>query len=211
MNQATPDTPLRDVLYAFALAKATPDADLLEEYVRLYPNYAAALTSFAIEMIVDSGKGNTDQSPELGAPTMTPTVSRVMSRFHNRLNTTHRSGSAAAGHGSAPVANPFATLDRKAFRDLARNLNANAVFVAKLRDREIDVDTMTDGFRQRIAEQTHAPLDLVMAHFAASSEIRPGQFYKAEDKPAAITKQTFREAVATSGLTEEQQRYLLSL
>lgn len=214
MNQATPGTPLRDVLYAFAIAKATPDADLLEEYVRRYPNYAAALTDLAIDLVVDLGRGSEVQFPDLDASTMTPAVSRVMSRFHNRLFAAHRSGSTAANHGPAPavpVANPFSTLDREAFRNLAHNLNANSVFVAKLRDREIDANTMTEGFRRRIAQEINTPLDLLVAHFAAISQIPPSQFYKSEDKPAATSKQTFREAVATSGLTPEQQRYLLSL
>jgi len=94
MNQATPDTPLREVLYAFAIAKATPDADLLEEYVRRYPNYAAALTDFAIDLIVDLGRGNDEHAPDVGAPAMTPTVSRVMSRFHSRLYAAHCLGAA---------------------------------------------------------------------------------------------------------------------
>jgi hypothetical protein len=214
MNQTKPITPLRDVLYSFSLAKTTPDAELLDEYVRRYPGYASVLTDFAIEMIVESVTGETERAPEPGELTVTPTVSRVMSRFQNRLFAERGARPATAGYLSsqaAPVENPFATLDRKAFRDLVSGLHANPVFVAKLRDREIDPDTMTDGFRQRVADEATAPLDLVVAHFGARSEIRPGQFYKADGKPAAAAKQTFEEAVRTSGLTEEQQRYLMSL
>ena len=48
----TPATPMDDVLYAFAVAKAVPDADTLDEFVRQYPEYADALTEFAIELVL---------------------------------------------------------------------------------------------------------------------------------------------------------------
>jgi hypothetical protein len=214
MNQTTPNTPLRDVLYAFALAKAKPDAELLDEYVRRYPSHAAVLTDFAIEMVLDAAKDELEDASKPTALEVTPTVSRVMSHFQNRLFDVRRAVMTGAGHTSGsvvPVANPFAMLDRKAFRELTRILQANPVFMAKLRDREIDPGTMTDGFQRRIAEETKAPLDLVAAHFGARSEVCAGQFYKADEKPTAASKQSFEEAVKTSGLTEEQQRYLLSL
>ena len=214
MNQTMPQTPLRDVLYAFSLAKATPDAELLDEYVRRYPNHAVVLTDFAIEMIVDAAKCEIEETPEVGEPKVTATVSRVMSRFQNRLFDLRGAEASGTGHVSmspVPVANPLATLDREAFRELTRSLRANPVFMAKLRDREIEINTMTDGFRRRIADEIHAPLDLVVAHFSARSEIRPGQFYKADVKPTVVSKQSFQDAVKTSGLPEEQQQYLLSL
>jgi len=214
MNQANPITPVRDVLYEFSLAKTTPDAELLDEYVRRYPAYATVLTDFAVELIFDAALGEGDIALEPVEFAVSPTVSRAMSRFQNRLFAVGRSGAVAAKHISAQstsVENPFTSLDRKGFRDLANRLHANTVFVAKLRDREIDSDTMTDGFRQCVADEAKAPLDLVAAHFAAHSEIRHGQFYKAEGKPIAAPKQSFQEALKTSGLTAEQQQYLMSL
>ncbi len=214
MDQTMPRTSLRDLFYAFSLAKEVPDAELLDEYVRLYPNHAAALTDFAIEMIIDAANGRVQGTSEFGELKVSATVSRVMSRFQSRLFDTRGTEAISAGHVAmslVPVANPFATLNREDFRRLGRSLRANPVFMAKLRDREIDPSTMTDGFRRRIADETKAPLDLVVAHFAARSEIRPGQFYKADEKPTAVFKQSFQDAVKTSGLTEEQQQYLLSL
>ena len=46
--------PLRDVLYALSLAKPIPDAEVLDDFVRRYPEYAAALTDFAIELAMDA-------------------------------------------------------------------------------------------------------------------------------------------------------------
>ena len=67
-TQSNSSMPLRDVLYSFSLAKSVPDAELLDEYVRSYPEYAAELTDFAIEMIIDAAEGDV----RLGTPTWVP-------------------------------------------------------------------------------------------------------------------------------------------
>ena len=213
-NQSKPMVSLRDALYEFSLEKEIPDAELLEEYARRYPEHRGALTDFAIELTMDATTSEVEEPADAERLTVSPTVSRVMSRFQSRLFQARSSARSVVRHASAqaaPVTNPFAALDRNAFRNVVSGLQANSVFVAKLRDREIDVDTMSDGFRLRVAEEAEVPLVLVVAHFAAPVEIRPGQLYKSDAKPAATAKQSFEEAVKTSGLTEEQQRYLLSL
>jgi hypothetical protein len=109
--------------------------------------------------------------------------------------------------------NPFATLSRDEFRGFATRLGANNVFVAKLRDRQIKPDTISDGFRRRVADDLKAPLDVVVAHFVTKGGA-PGstrQFFKADEKPDASAQQSFAEAVRSSGLTEAQQQQLLSL
>ncbi len=47
-------SPVDDVLYEFALAKERPDAGLLDDYVRRYPEHAVALTSFAVSLALDA-------------------------------------------------------------------------------------------------------------------------------------------------------------
>jgi hypothetical protein len=102
-------------------------------------------------------------------------------------------------------------LPRKEFRAFAERLNANGVFVGKLRDRQIDPATMTLGFQKRVADELGVPLNVVAAHFAAERVVSAGQFYKAKDKPSTGARQTFEEAVRNSGLSEDQQRSLLEL
>ena len=41
-------------MYAMSLAKAVPDAELLDEFARRYPQHADALTEFAIELAIDA-------------------------------------------------------------------------------------------------------------------------------------------------------------
>jgi hypothetical protein len=206
-------TPLRDVLYEFSLAKPIPDADLLEEFTRRYPEHAIELTDFAVELAVDAMLGHDDAEPDLVEDVVSPAVSRAMSAFQNRLfEVSHAKASTApALPVPALVApNPFETLERAAFRRVAQGLGANTMFVAKLRDRQIDPQTMTPGFRQRVACELDVPLEVIDAHLAGPP-LLSGQAYKAERKPVVGPKQTFEEAVQGSGLSETQQQQLLKL
>lgn len=209
---------LRDALYALSIAKAVPDANLLDDVVRRYPQFGDELTDFAIAIAIDALHGEIvlDAAEAALDPTVaSPAVARAMSRFQNRLHseTSGRDHTQAADRASSAEAiNPFTSLSRDEFRAVARRLDANSVFVAKLRDRQIRPETLTPGFRQRIANDLTAPLDVVVAHFAATQAAgaRP-QFFKADGKPNNGGQQSFEEAVRSSGLTEVQQRALLAL
>lgn len=83
LTKQTP--PLRDVLYAFSLAKETPDAELLEEFARKYPEHASELTDLAIDIIIDVGSSEDVAVTNAVEPCFSPGVSRAMSRFQNRL------------------------------------------------------------------------------------------------------------------------------
>lgn len=210
-------TPLRDVLYEFSLAKRVPDAELLDDFVKRFPKYADSLTEFAIELAMDTLR----PEPEVVMKTaidpnhVSPVVSRAISRFHNRLHAVRQATKQASNHALSPEAadapNPFAELSRTAFRALADGIGANTVFVVKLRDRQIKPDTIPSGFLRCLVETLNVPLTLVTAHFAAPSMNTSPQFYKADDKPDSNQQQSFVEAVKSSGLSEDQQRQLLSL
>jgi len=215
----TPSPPqLREALYALSLAKRVPDAELVDDVVRRFPQFADELTDFAIELALDELRG--DEAAEaaesaIDPARVSPVVSRAMSRFQNRLHEVTRSAASATGVTTllATPANPFANLSRDEFRGFAKRIGASTVFVTKLRDRLIHPATMTDGFRQRVADELSAPIELVAAHFAATGGASTGarQFYKADEKPGDAQRQSFSEAVRNSGLTDEQQRHLLSL
>jgi hypothetical protein len=214
MNATKEKMSLRNVLYTFSLETEAPDAAVLDDFVRKYPEYADELTDFAVEMITDAASSHQNIVSEAVGGQISPSVSRAMSRFENRLFEVRRMQGLTTNDTSAQsteVQNPFAVLDRSAFRMLVSSLHANSLFVSRLRDREIDVNTMSAGFKRRVADELNAPLDLVAAHFSAEAQIERRQFYKAEGKPEVSRKTSFEEAVRNSGLTEEQQHYLLTL
>ena len=213
---------LREALYALSLAQRVPDAALLDDVVRRYPQYAAELTEFAIALAVDalhdaateSAASDSDEAPT----TVTPAVSRAMSRFQNRLHAIGRTGvpplenQSAVAPASALV-NPFEALSQNEFRDLASRLDVNSVFIMKLRDRHIAPDGIPNGFRRQVAEEIQVPIEVVNAHLAGPQTTTSAgqQFYKADEKPGVPKQQSFAEAVRSSGLSEAQQRRLLNL
>ena len=215
MNLIPSVAPLRDVLYDFSLAKRVPDAQLLDDFVRRFPQYADSLTEFAIELAMDALRPEPEEEAEaaIDLNRVSPDVSRAISRFHNRLYAVRQ---AAKPTYTAPLPevadapNPFAELSRAAFRALADGIGANTVFIAKLRDRQIKPETIPGSFLQCLADALNTPLDLVTAHFAAPSTITSRQFYKADDKPDSNQQQSFVEAVKSSSLSGDQQHQLLS-
>jgi hypothetical protein len=206
-----PAMPLDDVLHAFAMAKESPDAETLERFTRQYPDYADALTEFAVELLLDDAIA--DEPVEAGdGESMSPAVSRAISFFHNAVYDAEKS--AATPLRSIPVTrNPFAQLDRTRFRAVAGRLHANNTFMIKLRDRMIEPDTLISriGFCEKVAEELGEPLDLLIGHFKGEQVIAAGQHFKADEKPALTKRESFEEAVRNSGLSPEQQSYLLGL
>jgi hypothetical protein len=205
--------PLRDVLYEFSLAKEVPDAELVNEFARRYPEHAEEITRFAIEVVVASLRPDAAEEPVV-TTAVSPMVSRAMSRFQNALYANRAKATAPIENTSYAVVvdNPFAKLDRKAFRQLAHDLNANVVFVCKLRDCQIDPKTMSQGFLQFLADKMRVVRDTLDAFFAGG--VRPiaqPQFFKADQRPEGNLQQSFEEAVRGSDLSEEQQDHLMSL
>jgi len=208
-------TSLRDAMYAMSLAKAVPDAELLDEFARLYPKYADALTEFAIELAIDSLMHQSDEEDvPADADAISDVVSRVMSQFENQLfeRRQARAATPPARAATASVENPFAALDRQGFRALVSQLDVNSAFLSKLRDRTIEPISIPKAYCRHLAQEMDEDAEAMVAHLYAPQEsVAAGrQLYKAEGKPAATARQSFEEAVKTSGLNEEQQRRLLS-
>lgn len=208
-------TSLRDAMYAMSLAKAVPDAELLDEFARRYPQHADALTEFAIELAIDSLMHQSDEEDvPADADAISDVVSRVMSQFENQLYERRQARAATppARAATASAENPFATLDRQGFRALASRLDINSAFLSKLRDRTIEPISIPKTYCRYLAEEMDEETEAMAAHLYAPQEsVAAGrQLYKAEGKPAATARQSFEEAVKTSGLSEEQQRRLLS-
>jgi hypothetical protein len=220
MNIHQNDTPLRDILYEFSLSldEHELNSDLLDDFIRRFPSYSQELTDFAIELAAYALRPEppTDAVDAAANPERrSPAVARAMSNFQNRLYALKRSESVATTHKVSQVesaVNPFATLDQKAIRAFAEQLPSNTTFVIKLRDRLIDPVTLSVGFIRRVSELLNISVDVVNDHFRAPTQLQVcAQFYKSEQKPLVGNRQSFEDAVRNSGLSEDQQRYLLSL
>jgi hypothetical protein len=111
------------------------------------------------------------------------------------------------------VSNPFERLDRDEFRAYAATLGANSIFVIKIRDRLIEPETIVSrpGFCRVAADGLEIPVEAMMTHMRGAPIVPAHQHFKADEKPSPPKRETFEEAVRSSGLTPEQQRRLLEL
>lgn len=208
-----PSKPLRDVLYDFSLAQEVPDADLLDEYAKLYPSYATELTEFAINMFVDAKRGAEEATQAFEEESVSPAVSRAMSAFQVALQESRGQQESVANEGAVKeeVENPLTSLERKEFRALAKSMNANTAFLCKLRDCLIDPQTMSQGFLRFLGDKLGISVGQLEAFFGGEAPRLAGQYFKAEVKPTVGDQQSFEDAVKTSGLTDEQQQFLRKL
>jgi hypothetical protein len=214
INRATSSE--NDVLYQFALSYRHPDPQLLDDFARRYPEYAAALTTLAIELTLEEWSSKEDEAVTESAEIDTESaaiLSRAMSRFQNRLHTV-RSAQAAAlrtWERTEGLRDPFALRSPEEMQIVIQTLDVSPLFVMRLRDRGIEAGTMTAGFIRRVAAVLQEPETLVRAHFEAPPQMQGGAHYRSDVTPNAGRKLSFEEAVRTSGLTAEQQSRLLAL
>lgn len=201
---------LSEVLYALALAMPVPDAKTLEDFVRRYPQHADALTEFAVDLALEAQPEGDEEGDTGEAGEVSPAVSRAISHFQQVSYELEKSSGTGAAEA---VANPLASLSREDFRAFAAKVGANTTFAMKLRDRAIEPDTLTSrtGFCRVVADGLNISVDEMISHVRAPSSVHAHAHYKADDKPAASRRETFEEAVRSSGLTPEQQRHLLEL
>src|SRR5260370_40094970 len=80
-------TPLQAAFYALSLAKPMPDAEVLDELVRLYPEFGAQLTEMAVELALDALAGEEEDDSAISTAEVNDLELKAISRFHNRLHT----------------------------------------------------------------------------------------------------------------------------
>ncbi|HEY1653711.1 MAG TPA: hypothetical protein VGF86_01200 [Candidatus Tumulicola sp.] len=212
-----PQQPLSDVLYWLALEESKPTAALIDEYRERFPEYAEAITEFALELAVDALRPElTDFDVETVTAPPSTVVLKSISHFQNtryqvaKERRVNDAPSISEAENALPIANPFSKLNVDQFRRLARDLDTTSIFVAKLRDRQIVPASIPPAFTQRVATKLGVPVDLVIAHFFAKETQGPTRvYYKAVDKPTRQPQETFEEAVRNSNLLSEQQERLL--
>jgi hypothetical protein len=200
-----------DVLYALAMAMPVPNAKTLEDFVRRYPQHADALTEFAIDLALEGGeKDAAAESEDFADGEVSPAVARAISHFQQVAYDLEKAGVTGAAEA---VRNPIAELSKEEFRAFAVLLGANTTFVMKLRDREIEPDTIVArlGFCRISAEALHVAIEELVAHVRAPQTRSGRALFKSDSQPGAVKRETFEQAVESSGLTPDQQRHLLSL
>lgn len=220
MNRHTAHTApdFQDAILELAEANRIPDAELLETVVGRYPEFAAQITEFAVELTIDMLlNGGQDQEIPADLEEVSPMVGRAISNFENELfrrkQETDTSGETAGMAPETKTADPFASMDRGNFRAFAAAIHANNLFAMKIRDRQINPATIPKRYLEMIAESLSISLSRLEEFLSLRTDrlTTGNQFFKADDKPNHNLQQSFDDAVSDSGMTDDQQSFLLGL
>ncbi len=187
-------TSLQDVLQELVATVDRPDEVALEDFVGRYPQFAAELTDFAVEWVLQ-------ETLEATEPTGEPAASAVpeaMRRFRDTL----------AEH-QAPAADPFADSSPADLARIAGALRLDKTILAKLRDRKIVAETVPDTLLEGLCGELAIQPQVMAAHLAAPARLHAGVSFKAAAPPRSGPKETFAEAVRRSTLAaEDKSRWL---
>lgn len=188
----------QEVLLRFAV-EGEPTPRRLEAFIGEHPDLRRQLTDLAVEMVLEPAR-----VPEPADAATARVVASAVARFQTRAN-----GNPASR--GAPAANVFGTFVGPAFPRLAARLGVTPAFLIKVRDGLVAAAGFPDALVQAIAREVgHAP-EVVQALLERPASMPAGTMAKASEKPSVGAKQSFEEAVATSGLDEAQRRRLLDM
>lgn len=216
-SQSTP-ADLETIYYEMSLEADIPDANLIDAYVKRYPQFSVEITDFAIALTLDALAPEEEES-ECYPEEVSPSVSRAMSHFQNLLYKAREGTKGTdletklADQPGPETYNPIAALSTVALKDFAQRLGANGVFVIKLRDRQIDPTTIPPGFISHAANSLPSSDVDFIAHIMAApaAQGQSVQFHKADGKPDHGEQESFVDAIKNSGLIPKQQDHLLGL
>lgn len=183
-----------EVLLAFSVE---PDHQhqTLERYLNTYPEYSLALVDLSIELKV-LNSGDLENSGALNV-----SVDKEWQLFNNIVEQTRND----------KLADPLTTATREQFKEIAKALKVNTLFLSRLRDKQIELSTIPNQFIERLAACLEVSVEIVKSFLNSNPTISSAVSFKAEGTPETTNKISFEKAIETSSLTDEQLNELKSL
>jgi hypothetical protein len=201
---------LNSVLLEFRIeAAGAPNPAVLDAYCRKYPQYARELAGYAVQWLIGDALAATAPTNEVAySAGSSPLVSRAISRFHDRLQTSAEEGGARTG-GKA-MRNPFEGLAIARKRQIRDELGLDQGLFAKFQNRLIEADTVPRRLGERFARLVGTTPEGFLAHLQGPPAMHAAPEFKAHQKPSVSAgKETFDEAVRKSSLDEKKKQALL--
>ena len=185
-----------EVLLAFAVEEQHNHL-MLERYIKQYPQYTTALVDCSIEFFLDSEHSESDN--KLSSDTA---VDRAWKQFEATMPCDTREKS---------FVNPFVQLSSTAFREVAKKLNVNSLFLGRVRDRTIEPSTYPIKFVQKIACELGTSVDSMLEYLARPPTIVSSQSFRSSVKPTVSEQISFDRAAEISQLSRAQEEALAAL
>ncbi|ETK24099.1 hypothetical protein [Pseudomonas sp. FH1] len=185
-----------ELLLAFSIEEHH-DNCTLERYVKKYPQYASALVDCSVEFMLGE-----ELAENAKIQATDSAINKAWSQIETSLDFSPKQNN---------LMNPFAKLSSSAFREVARKINVNGLFLGRVRDRGIKVSTFPLDFVARLASELGGSVDNMLAYLSSPPNIDSSQSFRSSEKPTASEQISFDEAVETSQLTLTQKDALLAL
>lgn len=201
---------LNSVLLEFRVeAAGAPNPAMLDAYCRKYPQYARELAGYAVQWLIGDALAATATANEAAySAASSPLVSRAISRFHDRLQSSAEGDGARTG-GKA-MRNPFEGLAIARKRQIRDELGLDQGLFAKFQHRLIEAATVPRQLVERFARLVDSTLEEFLAHLQGPPAMHAAPEFKARQKPSVSEgKETFEEAVRKSSLDEKKKQALL--
>jgi hypothetical protein len=219
------NTQFQDTINELAMSDRLPDAAQIEAAIQSCPGFAAEITEFAIELAMEMLlEDDVEVAVAEDMEGISPLVNRALSVFENERFKCNQAEEAEASSDevaletkslrqTVQVGDPFASMDRGAFRKFGQAINANSIFATKVRDKQIIGTTYPHEFLELFAQALNESIEYAVEFVGSSLGLRPKakEFFKADVRPDQTMQQTFKDAVRDCGLSEDQQRFLLNL
>jgi hypothetical protein len=194
---------VQEILLTFA-TEGEPTPKRLEAFSKEYPEYRRELTSLAVDLVLDLSR----QAQPADASTAR-IVSSAWKRF--QAGTAGRTTASQSSGGVHDLPDVFEAFTGPLFPKLAARVGVTPVFLLKVRDSLIEAAGFPRALSKLIADEVGHGADIVQALLERPASMPEGTMAKANGKPEVGKKQTFQEAVQSSGLSEEQRKRLLAM
>lgn len=199
---------LNSVLLDFRVeAAGAPNPAMLDAYCRKYPQYARELADYAVQWLIGDALAATANEAAYSAGS-SPLVSRAISRFHDRLQSSADEGGSRTGEKA--MSSPFEGLAIARKRQVRDELGLDQGLFAKFQHRLIEAATVPRQLVDRFARLIDTTPEEFLAYLQGPPAMHWSPEFKADKKPSVSEgKESFEKAVRKSSLDEKNKQALL--
>lgn len=190
MKTADSQPSREDVLYAFAV-EPNPGREILEQYLRDYPEYSIELIDLSYEL---SREVCEDEAP-------------LSADDHALIDRAWQQHVQAAPREAI---DPFATLSVAELRELAQRLDVPRQVITAFREHRVEVASVPSPFLERLAAALSSTVEILRNALVLPSEPGLMRSYKASARPEAQTSVTFEQLLIEADVPPAKRALLLA-
>ncbi|XGV94669.1 MAG: hypothetical protein ACAF41_18215 [Leptolyngbya sp. BL-A-14] len=190
MKSADSQPSREEVLYAFAM-EPTSGRDILEQYLRDFPEYAAELIDLSYELACEARQNEMPLSDEDQA-----LIDKAWQRHVEAAPT--------------ETIDPFVALTTIEQRNLAQRLDVPRQVITAFRERRVELTSVPSLFLERLAAAMNSTVEILKTALALPPEPGLIRSYKADSKPKAATSVTFEQLLIEANVSSAKRALLMT-